>query len=570
MQEGAILDGKYRVIKALGQGGMGKVYLAENMNLGTLWAIKEITRTRGLDMAFPAEPDILKKLDHPALPRIFDVIEDHDSIYIVFEYIQGQPLDRKLAEEGRFPESCVVQWAIQLCGVLDYLHSLRPNPIIYRDMKPSNLILTASGSLKLIDFGTAREYKAENMHDTVYIGTRGYAAPEQYGTGQTDATTDIYSLGVTLYQLLTGKSPNEPPYEIKPVRSLDDSLSDEIERILSKCTKQNPAERYQTARELQKDFETLEGKSRSTWDAGSLRADGPHYTKTGSAFKKLVLTIWGNAEFGCEFAYQAARMSHLDVLLVDLDLLAPKADLFLQLKKYPERIANEGVLGKSGLNIAIDCAGKNVLSLDLLKDAAIRRRELRNLFVLTGNYRLENYEYFREESLVKLIDKAYQGFDLTVLLVNRCIYDAYTAVSLIKSDYNLAVIRADLDQLREFNSYLVFLKEKQHIPLSKTKFVAFEYDHSLNLASGDIRGVTDDSYMGGISYSRKRVLYRSRNSPYVRHMEQEVVREYMNLLRYFHILPAPGFLASIRQMVNRLQGRGEGSAGCQDAPSADL
>ena len=144
----------------------------------------------------------MKKINHPSLPRIVDIGEDDEFIYIVEDFFEGEALDRQLKIRKRFDEATVVEWAKQLCGILYYLHSLEP-AIIYRDMKPANIIVTSDNIVKLIDFGIAREYKQDSGSDTSYMGTRGYAAPEQYGTSQTDARTDIYSLGVTLYHLLT-------------------------------------------------------------------------------------------------------------------------------------------------------------------------------------------------------------------------------------------------------------------------------------------------------------------------------------------------------------------------------
>ncbi|MCX7921400.1 MAG: serine/threonine-protein kinase [Clostridia bacterium] len=258
MTEGQLFDGKYRILKVLGKGGMGTVYLAENVKLGTLWAIKSINKQANSKIDILVESNILKQLNHPSLPRIFDILEDESNIYVIVDYIDGTPLDKELQNVGKFPEETVVRWAKQICDVLIYLHTHKPNPIIYRDMKPSNIILTREGSIKLIDFGIAREYKAGSESDTIYIGTRGYAAPEQYGAGQTNAATDIFSLGITLYHILTGKGPNEPPYELKPVRTLDKSLSEGIEYIISKCTRQDPGERYQSAQELLSELANIE------------------------------------------------------------------------------------------------------------------------------------------------------------------------------------------------------------------------------------------------------------------------------------------------------------------------
>ena len=254
MQTG-LFDGKYKIVKLLGSGGMGNVYLAEHVRLGNFWAIKQVSKRTSSGIDLLAEPNILKRLSHPALPRIVDIVEDEDNIFIVMDYIDGVALDKELEQRGCFPEKIVIEWAKQMCDVLSYLHAQKPQPIIYRDTKPSNIILK-DGNIKLIDFGIAREYDAKSVTDTVHIGTRGYAAPEQYG-GKTDARTDIYSLGVTLYHLLTGKSPNEPPYEFASIRQLNDRLSVGIEHVICKCTQQNPQNRYQTANELLHDLNNI-------------------------------------------------------------------------------------------------------------------------------------------------------------------------------------------------------------------------------------------------------------------------------------------------------------------------
>ena len=544
MQIGEIFEGKYKILKVLGHGGMSSVYLCENIKLNTLWAIKEISKNSNMKIDFLVEPNILKKLDHPSLPKIFDIIEDLDNIYIVVDYIEGVSLDKKLAMQTKISEIIVLKWAKQLCEALEYLHSFTPNPIIYRDMKPSNIILTKSESLKLIDFGIAREFKPEANNDTVFIGTRGFAAPEQYGNGQTSVVSDIYSLGVTLYCLLTGRNPNEPPYEIKPVRTIDKSLSKEIENIICKCVRQNPTERYQSIGEMLNDIEDMENK-KTTYGEESV----VHIKSGAIPFKKLVLTIWDNPEFGCEFAYIAAKMTQHRVLLIDLDLLAPKVDLHLNVKKYAEAARGDNLFGNSGLNLVMDSIEKNLLNSDIFFEHSIKRSECKNLFILTGNYKIENYEYYRDDSLLKLIEQAYRSFDITVLLVNKSIYDSFTVVSLAKSDYNIVAIRADVEWLREFNKYLMFLKDKQHITMNKTKFVAFEYNKSVNLSISELNEATKSNYIGNINYSKRRSTYRNMKVTYARHMEKEIQKEYAALMTFFNMIPEYGLLSKFADLA---------------------
>ncbi len=247
----------YEIKSLIGTGGMSRVYLAEHKRLHTHWAVKEVRKQQGGRFDFLAESNILKKLQHPMLPRIVDIFEDEEYIYIAEDFVEGITLEDLLRQQKRVDEAQGIQWFQDLCGVLRYLHSQEPNPIIYRDMKPSNIMLQPDGTLKLIDFGIAREYKHESDADTTYIGTKGYAAPEQFGKAQTDARTDIYALGVTMYHLLTGKSPYEPPYDFVPARQLNGALSHGIEYILGKCIQSEPENRYQNVDELLEDIEHI-------------------------------------------------------------------------------------------------------------------------------------------------------------------------------------------------------------------------------------------------------------------------------------------------------------------------
>lgn len=253
---GTVIEGKYEILKLIGKGGMSQVYLAMDNNLNKQWAIKEIVkeaRNRNNEIIVQsaiAEANMMKKLDHPCLPRIVDIINRDNVIYVVMDYIEGEPLSKVLQQDGAQPQEVVLEWAESLCGVLEYLHSQNP-PIIYRDMKPANVMLQPNGNVKLIDFGIAREYKEQNLEDTVSLGTKGYAAPEQFGgRGQTDARTDIYCLGVTLYHLLTGQNPCDPPYELYPIRQYNPNLSAGLENIIIKCTQLNPADRFNSCAEL--------------------------------------------------------------------------------------------------------------------------------------------------------------------------------------------------------------------------------------------------------------------------------------------------------------------------------
>ncbi|MBR4864572.1 MAG: protein kinase [Oscillospiraceae bacterium] len=268
IQVGDLVNEKYRILSKVGQGGMSVVYLAIDEKTKCQYAVKEIRGSSVLSFdvvmkSFRGEVDMMKKLKHPAIPRIYDVIESQNSVILVMDFINGLSLQRIITDSGPVDEKMVLNYARQLCEVFAYLHS-QPAPVIYRDMKPANVIVLPDGNIKLIDFGVARYYSAEpKAEDTTCLGTIGYAAPEQFGgMGQSDARTDIYNLGATLYHLVTGKSPSAPPYEILPIRQVNPELSRGLEAIILRCTQRDPDQRFQSAVEL---LDALENIKKFAW-----------------------------------------------------------------------------------------------------------------------------------------------------------------------------------------------------------------------------------------------------------------------------------------------------------------
>lgn len=255
---GSVIDGKYEILREIGHGGMSVVYLAMDTHLNKQWAVKEIKKKGSgkndeiIVNSLLAEANLMKRLDHAALPRIVDIIDNGVTIYVVMDYIEGESLDKILNEYGAQPEELVIGWAMQLCDALAYLHAQKP-PIIYRDMKPANIMLKPEGNIKIIDFGIAREYKEQSLADTTVLGTKGYAPPEQY-SGQTDARSDIFALGMTMHHLLTGIDPRSGE-AYAPVRMWNPELSEGIELIIDKCVEPAPENRYQNCSDLLYDLE---------------------------------------------------------------------------------------------------------------------------------------------------------------------------------------------------------------------------------------------------------------------------------------------------------------------------
>ena len=262
---GSLIGGKYRILQEIGHGGMSQVYLAVNETVNRKWAIKELRNGTEADTELAKqgllrEIDMLKKLRHPGLPGIIDVVEEKGRFFLVMDYIEGRSLSERLEREGRQPEAQVVRWGIELCEVLGYLHAQSP-AVIYRDMKPANIIEKTDGTLALIDFGAAREFKGENGMDTVCLGTVGYAAPEQFGgSGETDARSDIYSLGATLYHLVTGQHPGAGMGRLQNgsrCGAIRERLSLGLAQIIRKCTRKDPRRRYQSCEELSQALQKL-------------------------------------------------------------------------------------------------------------------------------------------------------------------------------------------------------------------------------------------------------------------------------------------------------------------------
>jgi len=184
------------------------------------------------------------------------------------------------------------------------------------------------------------------------------------------------------------------------------------------------------------------------------------------------------------------------------------------------------------------------------------RKDMGNLYIITGNYRLENYEYYSEDSLTRLIDICYRNFDVTVLLVNRSIYDAYTLAALLKSDVNIAAVSGEVGALREYNSYIAFLSDKQQLPEDKTKFVLFEYDKATDMSMAEVRQATRDSLLGCVAYSRKREVYRNLKSSYLPHMEKDILDEYYFIHEKLGLIPVSGMIPRFRQLCGSIFGSG--------------
>ncbi|MDQ2995721.1 MAG: serine/threonine protein kinase [Chloroflexota bacterium] len=217
--------------------------------------------------AFRHEAEMLAALNHPNLPRVTDHFEQEGKAYLVMEYVPGETLLSFLMREGLpQPQARVFEWTRQLCEALEYLHSQIP-PIIFRDLKPANIMLTPNGKVKLIDFGIARLFKPGQARDTQAFGTIGYSSPEQYGKGQTDARSDVYALGVLLHQLLTGYDPTSSPFRLPPAGQVNPNLPQQLSDTISAATDSDPNQRFASIAAFRGALFGMNGQARTQVDS---------------------------------------------------------------------------------------------------------------------------------------------------------------------------------------------------------------------------------------------------------------------------------------------------------------
>ncbi len=255
IKQGTVIDEKYVILKHIGRGGTFEVYLATDTRLNLQWTVKISRKDAPVSPENIAEQaSVQKELNHPLIPKIADIYISDSMAVVVEEYVCGTSLEEIVKEYGAQSADNVVDWMRQICNVIGYLHSL--NPIhIYRDVKPSNFILEPSGRIRVVDFGIMRTFKPGRTEDTCSLGTRGYAAPEQFGgRGQTDPRTDIYAMGITMYRLLTGNEVCERNFLLNPITLNEPGVAPGLAYIMNKCTRFSPRERYTSCGELLNDL----------------------------------------------------------------------------------------------------------------------------------------------------------------------------------------------------------------------------------------------------------------------------------------------------------------------------
>ncbi|HEX2908024.1 MAG TPA: serine/threonine-protein kinase [Phototrophicaceae bacterium] len=267
LQANVVLKSRYKILGVLGGGGMGTVYQARDLNfpdVRRLVAVKEMLNPN-TDPAlhsstlktFQREANILAALNHPAIPKIYDFFDQKDRVYLVQEFINGSDLEALISKTKELPIDKIVEWSIDLCDVINYLHT-QPKPIVFRDLKPSNIMVDNFGKVRLIDFGIAKIFDSGVKKHTM-IGTEGYCAPEQY-KGDVTILSDIYSLGATLHHLMTRQDPRlAPPFSFpeRPIQQFNPQAPDGLVAIIEKALAFEPPNRFQSCEEMKAELEKL-------------------------------------------------------------------------------------------------------------------------------------------------------------------------------------------------------------------------------------------------------------------------------------------------------------------------
>lgn len=289
LQPGDMLQDRYRIVGSLGAGGFSSVYQARDMRFPSatkLCAVKEMLisasdpQIRKLTIkSFEREASMLAMLNHPAIPEVSDYFTEGDRSYLVLELIRGKDLQHWLEETDEFlDEEQAMDWMLQLCDALGYLHSQKPQPIVFRDMKPSNIMIDQFQRVRLIDFGIAKLFEAGNKG--TMIGTEGYSPPEQY-RGEATPAGDVYALGATMHHVLTRRDPRlEPPFTFaeRPIREVNEKISAPFEGIIMRCLAYDPQERFSDAKELEEALRMLSQSQTTTSVSGKEQAASPGET----------------------------------------------------------------------------------------------------------------------------------------------------------------------------------------------------------------------------------------------------------------------------------------------------
>ncbi|MCD4784019.1 MAG: serine/threonine protein kinase [Candidatus Eremiobacteraeota bacterium] len=423
IEKGTILNDRYKILGIIGQGGMSNVYLVEDQKLQSQWALKEMldifpSEEKGEILEqFKKEARILAGLKHPNLPRVFDYFDEENKHYLVMEYLEGLNLNELFEKNPEISPKKVLDWGIQLCDVLESLHR---EGIIYRDLKPGNVLVDKNNRIYLIDFGIARFFTGGKIHDTVIIGTPGFASPEHHGQAETDARSDIFSLGATLHFLLTRVDPMHIPFLFKNPSEILPDLPAEFSEAIMKAVRMDPSQRFQSANEM-KEFlvrkvkPALEGKApidpvRTKPHTGKKNVIENVQTFTVDPVKSLApATVLSGGIVLTAAVIVAGGVPAVPVIVLSAVAVAPVAYLFRSLYKYlfktPQRLTV--ILDSKGITfirneINMEIPWKDITELLIFQEKTGLGTEITKYKLFTSR---GNFEYDGEMRNIKKLNE---------------------------------------------------------------------------------------------------------------------------------------------------------------------
>lgn len=453
------------------------VYLGYDEVLGVKKIIKEIKSGYKKQ---PNDFNVLKKLKHPGLPEINDAFECNNAMYIVIQYMDGGNLRELIETDGIYDEDRALQIVLDILHVLDYLHSIKPKPLIHGDIKPENIVLE-NGRAKLIDFGSV-----ENEE-----GTPGFCAPERLIGIKKTIAADIYSTGEVLHYLLSGK--------IKKIFDSKNSekIKSDVYNIIEKSTRKNPGERYKKSAEMSADIERVI----------LMRQNGVPDTTS------INMTCFpGNAEAACECAVVAAAQGK-SVLVVDMDMLNPKADMIFGVKKCSYFL--QDFISGAPSELHIECT---------------KVKKSKNLYLLPCRTDYEGYETAGNGIVSKIAGSAAGFVDMVIFICCDFPYDQYFMDAMFLCDKIVFSVINGVPDIRKYNSMIRFVTKRQNIGKNKIFFLGFNLYKS-NINSLIAAGAVEATWGGKIPFSRKRTGMYAEGNPYTKEMEKQNVRAYKRVIK---------------------------------------
>lgn len=535
MQAGEIIADTYRLNEQL-----QSAWRASNIRDGSLCLLKPAG-----GFVDPGVADWLAAMWHPGVPRYLAKVTGTDQQeYYAFEYLPGKSL-AQLADEqgGSLPLPVLLPLVTEIAGILAFLHQQGEQPLLHLDIKPRNLICSENHHAGLIDFGAAILLPDSGRHcpdlsrTPVRIAmTPDYAAPELLA-GHPGPGSDLYALGLTLLVLMTGLPP--AVCRSRPLADLLPATTTGLHRLLGRCLQTEPLSRYAQADELACDLA-------SEWDLLQHGFDQPSLLLPDSAecaddgqkdrerLPAPLLCVWDGPDLGCELA--AVLAEKREVLVVDANLLNPRADLLLGLRGPPRSLFAEKQM--NGLDLVMSEEQKGHLNTAVLRRFT-EQTHVRRVSVLASQSSLSHYEFFQMDSLHQVLRLARLICDLVVVLCSRMIYDAFTCLSLLAADQVLIPLAGDTGSFREINRSVDFLASRHNLRRERLNYVAFPYDSRTDLSWGTMDELCGGRLAGCISDRPGRRSMKSGAIPYAAALDRVNRREYQGLIGRIRLAEPP-------------------------------